>query len=104
MSVQFYARRIFQTTAPANMIGHDGVMSINEDCPVGTTLCYDKDDNLYRFALADRATTSAACWPNPTRKGIPLYRDNWRHVAPGANTPYGASFRNARSVTIVECL
>lgn len=103
MCVQFFARRLFYTTGPANMIGHDGVVSVNEDFPIGTILCYDKDDNLYVYHAMVDHPKSASCWPVPTTKGVPLYRDYWKHIDCGPETPYGASIRNAQSVNIIEC-
>jgi len=102
MCIQFNAVKIIVTTGPANMVGHDGVMSVNEDCPVGTVLCYDKDDNLYYLAVDDLGGLWRESKLPTQRKRIRLYRDYWRHIQSGPNTPYGASFRNAPHKVVEE--
>lgn len=106
MCVKFRAHRLFYVVAPVVMIGHDGVASVNEDFPVGTVLCYDKNDNLYCYIGPGQsdAPKTADCWPVAERQGIELYRDYWRHIASGSGTPYGDSIRNAQVANIVECL
>jgi hypothetical protein len=101
MCVQFYATKLVVTTGAAQGKGHDGELYVNPDCAIGTILAYDSDDHLYvyvgatgRGAIVDEQTKPSA-WPRATHKGVQLYRDYWKHVASGANTPYGAAMRNA---------
>jgi len=106
MSVHLFAVKLVVTTdAPfAMMLQHDGSIVPNTSCPAGTVLAYDADDNLYVYVLgidylvpgSPDPETSSAEWPRVKNGTIRLYRDNWRHVSAGPDTPYGASFRNAK--------
>lgn len=102
MSIQFKVARIAVTTGPAHMVLHSGEKTINPDFPVGTVLAYDKKDNLY-YCVEESV---ASIWREDlggrdTGKQITLYRDYWNYICVGADTPYGASIRNAEQ-TVIE--
>lgn len=98
MSVYLFALKIVITTdVPyAPMTTHEGLIVPNIDCPEGTVLAYDADDNVYHYVGTKHAHQSkSSAWPRVQKGHIQLYRDYWRHISSGADTPYGASFRNA---------
>jgi hypothetical protein len=79
------------------MTKHDGEVVPNADCPVGTVLAYDATGELFYYvgSMNRHERTLKGHWPRVKDGVIQLYRDYWRHIASGADTPYGASFRNA---------
>lgn len=105
MSVHLNAVKLVVTTAPAPMTKHDGAIVINHDCPVGTVLAYDREGNLYRCidpSVAEFFVNKSKTQPtqHPTRSRH--FRDYWRMIQSGGDTPYGASFRNAPCKVVEE--
>lgn len=98
MCIRFQVSKIVVTTAPANMVMHDGETTVNPDCPVGTVLAYDLEDNVYTATydvIAGHFVDASKRRPAKRKREIELFRDYWRVIQSGPDTPYGASFRNA---------
>ena len=104
MCVQFKTVKLVVTTEPARMLNHDGSIVTNEDCPVGTVLAYDKNGNLFYCAdeaIAEFFRERASLGPVICSRSE-HYRDYWRHISSGPDTPYGSSFRNAPHKVVEE--
>lgn len=101
MSIHLRAVRLIVTTGLATAMNHGGQPFINEDCPIGTFLAYDEEDNPYIFKHIDMLFTGSVDeWPEVEGDHIPLFRDYWKYVASGPNTPYGEAMRMAPHVVL----
>jgi len=87
MCVQFHAKAIYRTDSHHQVVGHDGKPYRNPDFPTGTIYCEDIDGYLY-VHVDTNTDRSEDSWPAREERGVPLYRDYWRHIAPNRATPY----------------
>lgn len=96
-NIHLIATKIVITTHKAWLI-LDGTVSENTDFPIGTVLAYDADDNLFVYKHTNWSAEELgkkSMWPRAEKGEIKLFRDYWTYIQAGADTPYGASARNA---------
>lgn len=101
MCIQLHAVKLIVVTRQPIIVHHNGARQPHYDCPVGTVLAYDADDNLYVLRNAVDNTRSSH-WPTVKNGYISLYRDHWKHIASGVGTPYGDAFRGAKHRVLRE--
>jgi hypothetical protein len=101
MCVRFFAWHIEVLTEQAAGTDHNGEPYVNPDYPAGTVIATDKSGNKYRYVgFGASPELDSECWPNATKRGIPLYRDYWRHEGHYPGAPYFDAIQAAPKRTI----
>lgn len=94
MSRYLHTKAIYITTGAATSVSHDGHPYTNEDFSKGSIIALGKDDEWYYFnppfdiePFKDKSNWRKGCNKH--------FRDYWRILQSGANTPYGSAVINA---------